>query len=312
VIPPLPEPHLHLAFVHARAGWSAVAPVGAAPTRSLRKRFRAQAYRLLDRRGGRSLLATLATRRAHRTDAQAATFYDGAWIQRFDDDYMVAGRRFRVPERRVYESQREHCEDFWLHLYHPRPGDVIIDAGAGFGSNTLVFSRAVGTDGRVLAIEAHPVTFGLLEKTVTWNRLANVTLCQRAVMDSARDAFIENRQDHERNTVRLVATPTCWPKAIRGAALDDLCAEHGIDRVAFLKMNVEGAEALALNGMHETIDRTGAVCIACHDFLGDESSDLRTRDRVEAFLQARGFTVLRRQDDPRAFVRDHVHGYRPR
>ena len=308
----LPEPHLHLAFVHARAACSTLAPVGAATTRSLRKRLRAQAYRLLDRRGGRILLATLVTRRAHRTDARAATFYDGAWIQRFDDDYMVAGRRFRFPERRVYESQREHCEDFWFHLYHPRPGDVIIDAGAGFGSNTLVFSRAVGPEGRVLAIEAHPVTFGLLEKTAAWNRLVNVTLCQRAVMDSERDVFIENRQDHERNAVSLVATPTCWPKAIRAVTLDDLCVEHGIDRVSFLKMNVEGAEALALNGMHETIDRTDAVCIACHDFLDSENGALRTRDRVEAFLRARGFTVLRRQDDARAFVRDHVHGYRPR
>jgi FkbM family methyltransferase len=223
---------------------------------------------------------------------------------------MVTGKQFSLRSRRAYESQFENCEDFWFHVYHPGPGDVIVDVGAGLGSDTLVFSRAVGPSGRVLAIEAHPGTFHLLEKTVEWNALDNVTLCQHAVVDETRSVFIEDRGDHERNAISLVRPPTSWPEAIHGSALDDICSQHDVARVSFLKMNIEGAEALAVCGMHDMIKRTDAVCIACHDFASDERPELRTRDRVVAFLEARGFVVVRREDDPRLF-RDHVHGYRP-
>ena len=32
---------------------------------------------------------------------------------------------------------------------------------------------------------------------------------------------------------------------------------------------------------------------------------------VEEFMRARGFTLISREDDPRYYVPDHIHGYRP-
>jgi hypothetical protein len=46
------------------------------------------------------------------------------------------------------------------------------------------------------------------------------------------------------------------------------------------------------------------ICIACHG--GAES----TREPVIAFLEEAGFEVSTRDDDPRGYVRDHVHGAR--
>lgn len=37
----------------------------------------------------------------------------------------------------------------------------------------------------------------------------------------------------------------------------------------FLKMNIEGAEQLAIKGMLWLIERTQHVAIACHDFIAD-------------------------------------------
>jgi FkbM family methyltransferase len=267
--------------------------------------------RLLDRQGGRALLGALATWFARRETADTAkVFYDGVWVQRFGDEFTATGTRFTFMHASAHEAQVERCADFWFHMYRPQPGDVIIDVGAGIGSDTVVFSRAVGEGGRVLSIEAHPETFTLLEKTAQWNGLTNVTLCRSAVVDKARPVFVEDREDHEVNTVSLEWRPGRRTEAAEGTTLDDLCQRHGVHGVNFLKMNIEGAEVLALEGMKQMITRTDAVCIACHDFLGHERAELRTRDLVISFLKAYGFAIVTRDEDRRPYVRDHVHGYR--
>lgn len=173
-----------------------------------------------------------------------------------------------------------------------------------------MLSEAVGPEGRVLSIEAHPATFRILRGQVRANGLENVLLSPLAVTDVERDVFIEDRQRHERNTVHGEWAPGLRREPVRGLPLDEICRRFGVDRVDFLKMNIEGAESAALEGMRETIGRTQHVCIACHDFLGAEGERYRTREQVVAFLGEHGFRVETRGDDERPWVRDHVHAVR--
>jgi hypothetical protein len=62
--------------------------------------------------------------------------------------------------------------------------------------------------------------------------------------------------------------------------------------------------------MERMLASTGAVCIACHDFLANDHPELRTRAHVVSILEAHGFETVTRDDDPRGYVRDHVHGLR--
>jgi FkbM family methyltransferase len=269
-------------------------------------------YRALDRPGGRAILGRMATILARReTDDDVAVTYRGAWFAKLDGTAIAAtGSKAFVYRhgneiRGIYEWQLEDVRDTWLHHYTPRPGDVIVDVGAGVGSETFVFSQAVGATGRVLAIEPHPETFRILEAQVRANGLANVLLEQRAVTASPQQVFIEDRERHERNRTSIDWSEGRRRDPVVGEPLDDLRRRQRLQRIDFLKMNIEGAEAAALDGMAETIGMTQHVCIACHDFLG-----LPTRERVEAFLRVHGFTVETRADDPREFVRDHVHAWR--
>lgn len=47
---------------------------------------------------------------------------------------------------------------FGIFDYAPKDGDVIIDIGAGVGTETLIYSMMTGKNGKVFAIEAHPAT----------------------------------------------------------------------------------------------------------------------------------------------------------
>src|ERR1039458_493116 len=106
------------------------------------------------------------------------------------------------------------------------------------------------------------------------------------------------------------ASPTSFP--VKGVRFDDLCLEREIERIDFLKMNIEGAERLALPGCRRALDRTRYVCIAAHDFRAarGESEEFRTLTFVREFLTECGFKLTTRDDDPRYYVPYHVHGKR--
>jgi FkbM family methyltransferase len=268
----------------------------------------------------RASLARRATElaRAAMPDADVEIFWDGMWVRRVGPDYFPDPDMFRQPAadpdwERWAGQARKHlrdAEDYWFHLYKPRPGDVIVDIGAGRGEDAFAFSRAVGPAGRVWAVEPHPVSFAALSRLCELNRLANVTALNRACMDRPGDLQIETLPVWESNYVREGEPgPASYP--VQAARFDDLAAEHGIGRIDFLKMNIEGAERLALPGCAEALRRARFVCIAAHDFRADrgEGEAFRTLDFVKQFVAGAGFEIALR-DDPRYYVPYHVHGLR--
>jgi FkbM family methyltransferase len=243
--------------------------------------------------------------------------WDGMWVRRVGPHYFPdpdmfgpGGPRWERWAAQAGKHVRD-ADDYWFHVYKPRPGDVIVDIGAGRGEDVFAFSRAVGPAGRVYAIEPHPVSFQALEKLCTLNGLTNVTRLNYACVDEPASLQIETLPIWESNYVRTgQATATSYP--VEGVTFDSLCRRHGIDRIDFLKMNIEGAERRALPGCREALGRARSVCIAAHDFRAarGEGEDFRTLAFVREFLTAAGFRLVTRDDDPRYYVPYHVHGTR--
>lgn len=265
-----------------------------------------------DRSFGRKILARLATAHARRgTDLDVEIYYDRVWIHRIGSTHIPVSDHFEY--RRDWDSllssSLDPIEENWFFQYRPQAGDTVLDIGAGDGLDSMVFSRAVGPGGKVLAVEAHPATFVLLEQTCRLNGLENVSPCHRAVMDRPGSVAIAEEGSH-RDFFSVVgaAESSAAAKIVAGVTLDDLCREHGLSRVDFLKMNIEGAERYALQGGRELLDRTPHVCIACHDFLAEGNPELATKSFVIDFLEQRGFDVTVRDEHPLPWVRDHVHG----
>lgn len=214
------------------------------------------------------------------------------------------------PEERLAKYLRD-ASDYWFHVYKPHAGDVIVDVGAGRGEDVYAFSRAVGPDGRVWAIEAHPESFDALVRLCEQHQLRNVTCLNLACLDRPGQFQIETLPVWESNYVREgEPTPTSHP--VEGITFDALCRRHGIDRIDFLKMNIEGAERFALPGMKNAMKRVRWACICAHDFRADrgEGEEFRTRAFVEKFLREAGFELVSRDDDPRYYVPYHIHGRR--
>ncbi len=242
--------------------------------------------------------------------------WDGMWVRRVGPDYFPDPGMFDVDapnwQRWAGQAQKHlrDAQDYWFHAYKPRPGDQIADIGAGRGEDVFAFSRAVGPQGHVWAIEPHPVSFAALVKLCRLNRLSNVTALNYACMEQAGELQIETLPVWESNYVRTGA-PTASSHPVRAARFDDLAAEQGIGVIDFLKMNIEGAERHALPGCTESLRRARFVCIAAHDFRAarGEGEQFRTLEFVKSFLAAAGFEIATRED-PRYYVPYHVHGVR--
>jgi FkbM family methyltransferase len=191
-----------------------------------------------------------------------------------------------------------------------KPGDVIVDVGAGRGEDAFAFSRAVGAEGRVFAIEAHPISFAILRNFCRLNRLDNVIPLELAVASkSGILALSDEESSWMENSVVASGANTI---SVQAATLDEICSQNKIGDIGLLKMNIEGAESDALLGMEKTVSRVRQVCIACHDFRSEkgDGDQFRTRAFVEQFLLDHGFTIKSRPESSLDFVRDHVFGLR--
>lgn len=241
-------------------------------------------------------------------------FYDGCWLHRFHGQYYADAPSFRYHAAEVLQwptmaqDQRSTAQDFWYYCFKPEPGMVIVDVGAGSGTDTQVFSEAVGPTGKVIAIEAHPQTFAMLQATCRWNSLGNVTSLNRAVMDRSCEVYIENQANHVENSVAVKKGANHLGTPIPASSLDDVCRELDLPRIDYVKINIEGAERFVIRGMDEVARRARAVTIACHDFRARDGAHYCTRRLVSEFLRSQGFRLVTRDDDSRRFVRDHVYG----
>ncbi len=250
-------------------------------------------------------LAKLATDSARQalpgTDIEI--FWDELWIRRVGEVYY--------PDPENPEKFLRDANDYWFHVYKPQPGDVIVDIGAGRGEDVFAFSRAVGPQGRVWAVEPHPVSFLALRKFCQWNKLENVTVLNYACVEEPGTLQIETLPVWESNFVRPgTPSPSSYP--VEGRRFDDLCREHHIGPIDFLKMNIEGAERMALPGCRDALRRAKYACVAAHDFRADrgEGEEFRTIALVKTHMADAGFQLTTRDSDPRYYVPGHVHGSR--
>jgi FkbM family methyltransferase len=122
-----------------------------------------------------------------------------------------------------------------------RPGDIFFDLGAFIGAFTLLASRLVAPEGRVVAFEPDPGPRATLERNLSVNRATNVTIAPYVVGDREGTVRFSMRGDsasHVSDAGEVEA---------RQVTLDGYCAELGV-RPTIMKVDIEGAEGKALGG----------------------------------------------------------------
>jgi FkbM family methyltransferase len=151
-----------------------------------------------------------------------------------------------------------------------KEGDTIIDLGANIGYFTLLAARLVGEKGRVYSFEPEPKNFKYLKKNIELNGYKNVFPQNKAVSDkNGKIKLYICHYDSGHHTINQhKGIDSCKPDfkdkeefvEIETVRLDDFL-EGREQKVDVMKIDIEGAEMLALSGMDKTIKQNKTLKI---------------------------------------------------
>jgi FkbM family methyltransferase len=141
-----------------------------------------------------------------------------------------------------------------------KPGDTVFDLGGNIGYYTLLFAKLVGEKGKVYAFEPDKENFEILKKNVALNGHKNVILVNKAVSDKTGKAKLylseENKADHRiydshdnRHSIE-----------IETIKLDEYFANTDVIP-DFIKIDIQGSEVIALQGMTQLLKKAEKVKI---------------------------------------------------
>jgi len=173
--------------------------------------------------------------------------------------------------------------------YIPKKGDVIIDVGAGIGSEIGFFENKMGDNGKLFCIEASPSSFRKLELLKQKNSFKNCYTFNIAISNKNGIMWMQEKDNYRVNKINDMTNGI----EIEVNTFDEFVFKNNIQHIDFLKANIEGAEYEMVDGMEKSIGIIDNIAVSCHDFLNDEEEE-RIRKKVERFLIKNNFELFYR------------------
>ncbi len=139
-----------------------------------------------------------------------------------------------------------------------KEGMVCIDLGCNLGYYAILESKLVGKTGKVIAFEPSPLTFKFFKENLSLNEISNV------------DSFNVAIGDVDGTIKFLVTEQSNWSTVIQGdlpeyykgriidvplVTLDNFSKNHHVNKIDFIRMDIEGYEDKVIQGMTEIIKK---------------------------------------------------------
>jgi FkbM family methyltransferase len=221
-----------------------------------------------------------------------------ATVPRFNDYYAVAKQHPSTAEIALYRTLL-------------RPNQVFVDVGANVGVYSIL-AYSIAPPSRILAFEPSHRHCAVWHENVTANGVQSATLLQAAVSDAAGTALFLMSPKLPANN-RLVtgeAAADRYTTSVSTVMLDAICADFAIQRIGFLKVDVEGAEPKVLRGATRLLNAR-AIDVIYLEFIVEFMEQLG-EDPYEFVAALDGFGyeffeilpagVLGRKVEPRSLV----------
>jgi FkbM family methyltransferase len=160
-------------------------------------------------------------------------------------------------------------EDDIIEKFQPKSGGIVVDVGAHYGRYTLIAAKRIGQKGKVIAIEADPKNFDMLNKNVKLNELsaANVITVHYAASSTESKVKLSIPEKISGHTIYSTIISSRAPTEkfieINANTLDNLLKENDImqENVNWIKIDVEGAELEVLKGATNILAKSKDISI---------------------------------------------------
>jgi FkbM family methyltransferase len=191
----------------------------------------------------------------------------------YKDTIEVQGSKMYVNINDVSPAMRTTLQTYASNLIHEKtttdlfkkvvkPGNVVVDLGANIGYFTLLASKLVGSNGKVFAFEPEPKNYSYLSKNIEINNYNQTNAFQKAVSDkNGKTQLYVCLYDTGHHTINEYSGIEAYSRGrhtekqavdIETVSLDSFL-NGKTDHVDVMKVDVEGAEALAFFGMENIL-----------------------------------------------------------
>ena len=163
-------------------------------------------------------------------------------------------------------------------------GGTFVDGGANIGFYSLLAARKVGQSGRVVAFEMMPDTSAILRSHVADNSPLPIQVIERALSDQGGKFITANVEPGKHGQASIIVGSAIAGRDqinVETTTLDEALAHIG--DIDVIKLDLEGAEFMALSGARSVLARTD-----CLIFESNEEDR-----RIFELLDVSGFVVER-------------------
>mgnify|MGYP006091446897 FL=1 len=174
---------------------------------------------------------------------------------------------------------RENYEPL-LQNYHNllKKNDVVLDIGANQGIYSLAFAKLIGENGKVIAIEPFKQMNNYFKDNIRLNGFQNIEIIEKVVSDNIGYEEIDFGSGIVSASIVRNFKNSVKQK-VESTTVDEIC--KNLDRLDFIKIDIEGAELKALKGAEKTLNN--------HKPKLSLEVDQHSFEHINSFLEKYGY-----------------------
>ena len=174
-------------------------------------------------------------------------------------------------------------EPFMHNWFRPGKGEVFVDIGSHVGKYSIPTAKAVGEQGRVIAVEPHPETFKALLRNVELNCLRNLVAFNYAAWN--RSSILQFYVGGTFSEFSVQKSTHGKSIDVQAKRMDELLIGNlRLKRVDWIKIDAEKAELEILEGLEETLKKFKPKL-----FIEVWNKNM---DKVKALLKRYGYNII--------------------
>lgn len=170
-------------------------------------------------------------------------------------------------------------------------GMNIVDIGSNIGYFSLLFSKWTGSNGRVYCFEPDEENYQLLLKNIRYNDANNIILQKKALSDKKGKTtlFIDEINKGDHRIIDMIAYTKDEKMGKKKVEVETTTLDSEIplnEKIDLIKMDIQGAEMLALKGMKELIKKNLKITLLTEFWpFGIKKSGNSPKEFIDTLIQ---------------------------
>lgn len=172
-----------------------------------------------------------------------------------------------------------------------KSGDTFIDVGGNIGAYSLIAANIVGEKGQVTAFEPVTQVRNRLMENRSLNQLHQLNIEPFAVFNEKTELVlhVSSQENFGMSSIHAHDEDSGITETVKAIRLDDYVIENNTNQIDLIKMDIEGAELFALNGMKTTLMKFKPIVLIEISSEVLDGTNIRA-DKIFSFFEELGYT----------------------